>query len=96
MPPDEPRAWGGHADVPVPSFLLHHRHSAAECDAAFAAWNGFDSPLRHRVVPSTCLAGGHWLMWHVRAVDADAALALLPRFVRRRAWAVEVRDVEIP
>ena len=43
----------------MPSFLLHHRHAAAECAAAFAAWGGVDSPLRGRPVASTCLSGGH-------------------------------------
>ena len=43
----------------MPFFLLQHSHDAHECAAAFAAWQGFDSPLRHRRAPSTCLAGGH-------------------------------------
>ena len=80
----------------MPSFLLHHRHAPGECEVAFAAWNGFDSPLRHRSAISTCLAGGHTLMWHVEAADDTSALAMLPRFVRRRARAIVVRDVEIP
>ena len=62
----------------MPSFLLHHSHDAHECAAAFAAWQGFDSPLRHRRAPSTCLAGGHALWWRVEASDRRAALELLP------------------
>ena len=38
-------------------FLLHHRHLPHECAAAFAAWHGFDSPLRDGRVPSTCREG---------------------------------------
>ena len=53
----------------MPFFLLHHSHDAHECAAAFAAWQGFDSPLRHRRAPSTCLAGGHALWWRVEASD---------------------------
>jgi hypothetical protein len=78
------------------SYLLHHQHDAADCPAAFAAWTGFRSPLRHSPVPSTCLAGGHALFWRVRAADAAAALALLPRYVADRTTPIEVRDVEIP
>jgi hypothetical protein len=77
-------------------FVLHHRHAAAECAAAFAAWTGFDSPLRHRPASCTCLAGGHTLWWRVEAPDAGAALALLPGYVRSRTEATGVRDVEIP
>jgi hypothetical protein len=80
----------------MPSYLLHHQHSPAECAAAFAAWTGFDSPLRHRDAPSTCLAGGHTLWWRVEAPDTRAALALLPRYLRARTRVTGVRDVEIP
>jgi hypothetical protein len=80
----------------MPYFLLQHRHTPAECAAAFAAWTGFRSPLRHRSAASTCLAGGHALWWRVRADDAAAALALLPLFVARRTVPIEVRDIEIP
>jgi hypothetical protein len=80
----------------VPVFLLNHRHEAHECAAAFAAWQGFHSPLRHRLVPSSCLAGGHGLWWRVEARDRAGALALLPKFVADRTTASEVRDVEIP
>jgi hypothetical protein len=77
-------------------FLLHHTHTAEECAAAFAAWQGFESPLRHREAPSTCLAGGHEMWWRVEAVDPDGALALMPRFVAERTRPIAVRDVEIP
>jgi hypothetical protein len=80
----------------MPYFLLQHRHTPAECAAAFAAWAGFQSPLRHRPAASTCLAGGHTLWWRVQAADAAAALALLPLFVARRTVPVEVREIEIP
>ena len=80
----------------MPYFLLHHRHSPGECAAAFAAWTGFRSPLRHRVAASTCLVGGHALWWRVQADNATEALALLPKFVARRTVPIEVRDIEIP
>ena len=78
------------------TFLLHHRHDAVECAAAYAAWRGFDSPLRRHWVPSTCLEGGHAVWWQVEAASRQAALALLPPFVARRTEAIAVRDVQIP
>lgn len=80
----------------MPNYLLHHSHKPLECAAAFAAWTGFSSPLRHRPAPSTCLAGGHAIWWSVEAADGGAALALLPRFVAVRTLTTEVRTVEIP
>ncbi len=80
----------------MPSYLLNHRHEPDECAVAFASWNGFDSPLRHRAAASTCLAGEHTVLWRVCAADVAAALALLPRYVRRRTTVTPVRDVEIP
>jgi hypothetical protein len=80
----------------MPNFLLQHRHAAAECAAAFAAWRGFESPLRHHDAPSTCLAGGHSVWWRVEAADHRAALAFLPAYVAARTEAVAVRDVRIP
>ena len=68
----------------MPFFLLHHQHEAHECAAAFAAWQGFASPLRHSRAPSSCLAGGHGVWWRVEATDRQEALALLPRFVAER------------
>jgi hypothetical protein len=80
----------------MPVFLLHHEHAAGECDAAFATWTGFDSPLRHRPAASTCLAGGHALWWRVEAASDEDALTLLPRYLRQRTTVTGVRDVEIP
>jgi hypothetical protein len=77
-------------------FVLHHQHEAHECAAAFAAWQGYDSPLRHGRVPSTCLAGGHELWWNVSAANREAALRLLPRFVAERTTPIVVREVSIP
>jgi hypothetical protein len=80
----------------MPIYLLHHQHAPGECAAAFAAWSGFTSPLRHHTAASTCLAGGHDLWWRVQAEDRGAALALLPRFVARRTSPIEIREVDIP
>ena len=80
----------------MPLFLLLHLHEAGECAAAFAAWQGFKSPLRHTSVPSTCLAGGHAIWWRVEAPTESEALAQLPEYVRSRTRPIEVRDVHIP
>jgi hypothetical protein len=77
-------------------YLLHHSHSPAECGPAFAAWKGFDSPLRHHVAVGTCLQGGHAIWWDVQAVDIQAALALLPPYVAARTNVVAVSEVSIP
>jgi hypothetical protein len=85
------------ARLPVmPLFLRPHQHAPAECAAAFAAWLGFDSPLRGGEAASTCLEGGHVLWWRVEAADRHAALALLPPYVSRRTDAIPVRHVQIP
>ena len=80
----------------MPEFLLHHEHEPDECAAAFAAWAGFDSPLRRRPAASTCLTGGHALWWRVEAVDPGSALRLLPRFLAERTTPIEIREVPIP
>ena len=80
----------------MPVFLLHHQHEPHECGAAFAAWLGFDSPLRRRTVESSCLSGGHALWWRAQAADHASALALLPRFVAERTTPIEIRVVQIP
>ena len=82
--------------APMPVFLLHHQHDEHECPAAFAAWTGFDSPLRRRTAASTCLTGGHALWWRVEAADRSSALALLPRFLAERTTPIEIREVQIP
>ena len=80
----------------MPVFLLQHQHAEHECPAAFAAWTGFDSPLRRRPAASTCLTGGHALWWRVEATDRSSALALLPRFLAERTTPIEIREVQIP
>jgi hypothetical protein len=80
----------------MPLFLLHHQHEAHECAAAFAAWQGFDSPLRPGRVQSSCLAGGHGLWWRVEATDRSQALGFLPRFVAERTNPIQIREVDLP
>jgi len=77
-------------------YLLLHRHDATECGAAYAAWKGFVSPLRHALALSSCLEGGHAIWWNVEARDPRSALELLPRYLAERTSVVKIREVEIP
>jgi hypothetical protein len=80
----------------VPTFLVSHRHPAAECPWAFAAWHGFESPLRHKHALSSCPDGGHAMFWVLEASDEAGALAQLPDYVSRRSEILRVRPVPIP
>jgi hypothetical protein len=80
----------------VPLFVLSHRHAPDECRSAFAAWKGFDSPLRHRPTVISCVEGGHAAWWQVEASDARAALAQLPPYVAERTEIEAVREVQLP
>ena len=77
-------------------FLLSHSHSETECAAAFAAWSGVDSELRHQTTIAGCELGDHRVFWIVEAPDAEQALDLLPGFVAARTEVTPVRDVLIP
>ena len=80
----------------MPLFRLHHRHEADECPAVYAAWKGFESPLRREAALASCREGGHAIWWDVEAADGRRALELLPPYVARRTTAVAVSEVAIP
>jgi hypothetical protein len=80
----------------MPRFLLEHRHTAAECGPVFAAFNAFESPLRHRPTTSSCHYGGHKIWWEVDAATEEEALDRLPSYVAERTTASPVRDIVIP
>ena len=80
----------------MPIYQLYHRHAAEECPVAFAAWKGFNSPLRWQPVLSSCTTGGHQLWWTVEASDPAAALALLPAYVAARTEVAEVGEIPVP
>jgi hypothetical protein len=77
-------------------FVLSHCHEADECGPAFAAWKGFDSPLRHHSAVASCINGGHRAWWIVEARDEQAALAQLPPFVAERTSVDPAHEVTIP
>jgi hypothetical protein len=80
----------------MPLFMLSHSHTPDECGRAFAAWRGFDSPLRHTLTLASCVEGRHRTWWQVEAADAEAALAQLPPFVAARTDAEPAREVRVP
>lgn len=83
-------------------FVLSHRHAADQCGVAFAAWRGFESPLRHSSALATC--GGapdetvaeHLLIWTVDAESEAQAIALLPPWLAERTEVRLVGEVAIP
>ena len=83
-------------------FALRHRHTPRECAVAYAAWRGFESPLRHEPTLATCgseahaEAADHMLMWTVEAESEQEALALLPPWLAERTEARGVVEVSIP
>lgn len=78
------------------TFVLTHSHKPSECAISFAAWRGFDSPLRHGRPLGSCGDGGHRMWWIVQAASKDAALSLLPYYVAQRTVAEEAREVPLP
>jgi hypothetical protein len=83
-------------------FVLSHRHAPKDCGVAFAAWRGFDSPLRHHSALASCPSdagedgGEHLLIWTVDAAGPEQALALLPPWLAARAEVRRVGEVSIP
>jgi hypothetical protein len=83
-------------------FALSHRHPARECGIAYAAWRGFDSPLRHAPTLASCgneaveTQSDHLLLWTVDAASEEAALALLPGWLADRTEVRRVAEVPIP
>ncbi len=77
-------------------FLLSHRHQPDECRFAFAAWNGFSSPLRGHPALASCEQGEHEVWWTVHAPDAASALGQLPPYVEHRTAVRPVGEVTIP
>jgi hypothetical protein len=76
--------------------MLEHFHTAAECGTVFAAFNAFDSPLRHHSTTASCYYGDHRIWWEVEAATEDEALTRLPGYVAERTTATRVRATEIP
>jgi hypothetical protein len=79
----------------MPTYLLVHTHGEAECRVAYAAWRGFDSPLRGLHAIASCASGDHRMFWTVQADSFEAALRQLPPYLAQRTHASEVSEVTI-
>ncbi len=77
-------------------FLLQHHHEPRECGVVFAAFKGYESPLRHRLALASCNSGAHSIWWTVDAASEEHARALLPFYVAERTTVTPVTEVEIP
>lgn len=75
---------------------MSHRHDPEECRTAYAAWSGYDSPLRRKPAIASCPSGGHSIFWVIDAPDRQAALAQLPEWLASRTAVSEVTEVPIP
>jgi hypothetical protein len=88
-------ARGHSVAVVMATFVLAHAHEQAECQIAYAAWRGYDSPLRGLDAMASCANGDHRIYWTVDADDASEALRQLPPYLAQRTHASEVRRVAI-
>lgn len=79
----------------MPTFILAHVHDEAECQVTYAAWRGYESPLRGLAAMASCATGDHRMYWTVDADNADQALRQLPPYLAARTHASEVRRVPI-
>jgi hypothetical protein len=95
VPPDVAPAAARDAGL-MSRYLLEHRHEPNDCGVVFAAFKGFQSPLRHRSTLALCRSGGHAIWWTVDAESAEAALKLLPYYVAERTKVSRVAEVRIP
>lgn len=77
-------------------YLLHHRHTSADCGVVFASFRGHGSPLRHRATLASCRSGGHEIWWTVDVDSEEEALRLLPFYVAERTTITRVCEVQIP
>ena len=80
----------------APRYVLLHRHEPHECGVVFAAFKGYDSPLRRQATLASCRSGGHAIWWTVDAASEHDARRLLPFYVGQRTTVAQVHDVEIP
>ena len=83
-------------------YVLTHRHAPAQCGVAYAAWRGFESPLRHGSALGTCASepsragADHLLVWTIDAATPGDALSLLPQWLAERTEVRPIAEVQIP
>jgi hypothetical protein len=84
-----------HTVAAMASYLLAHVHGEADCRVAYAAWRGFESPLRGLHAIASCASGDHCMFWTVQANNPDDALKQLPPYLAQRTHVSEVSKVAI-
>lgn len=77
------------------TYLLTHVHGEADCRVAYAAWRGFESPLRGHHATASCASGEHRMFWKVQADSPEEALKQLPPYLAERTHVSEVSEVPI-
>jgi hypothetical protein len=88
-------AFAASVTAVMATFILAHAHDQAECQVVYAAWRGYESPLRGHDAMASCVNGDHRIYWTVDAVSAREALRQLPPYLAKRTHASEVRRVAI-
>lgn len=76
-------------------FVLAHAHDSSECHIVYAAWRGYESPLRGLEAMASCANGDHRVYWTVDAASAGDALRQLPPYLAARTEVSEVQPVTI-
>jgi hypothetical protein len=79
----------------VATYLLAHTHGESDCRVAYAAWRGYESPLRGQSAIASCASGEHRMFWTVHADNASEALKQLPPYLAQRTQVTEMREVTI-
>jgi hypothetical protein len=77
------------------TYLLAHTHGEADCRVAYAAWRGYESPLRGQKAIASCASGEHRMFWTVQADTPSEALKQLPPYLAQRTDVSEMREVTI-
>ena len=89
------RAGGASKARRVPMFVLHHRHAAEECGAAYASFKGGKPFSASRLRSPPAATAGTRCGGPSRPHEAEA-LRLPPYFVVERTTATKVAQIDIP
>ena len=76
-------------------FMVHHTHSAEECERIFNELNNVGQSLKGESFFCTCPSGDHGGFFRVGAANSDAALDLFPApmWNNMSVYAGEVMDI---
>ena len=77
------------------TYVLAHTHGEADCRVVYAAWRGYESPLRGQIAFASCASGDHHMFWTVQADSPSEALNQLPPYLAQRTHVSETQEVTI-